>query len=604
MKASSQATPPSSAAGVPNAMQVFQNAAAGQLANDGPLTGSGIDDVMDAYPPLPDMTMADNTADPAANDYPLAIQGLLGGGVSAQPYADALSQPSFDAASPQPDPGPSVADGITAPDMRDPASDDYPLAIQGLLGNGVSAQPYTDALSRLSFDATSPQPNPSPSVADGITAPDMRDPASGDYPLAIQGLLGDGVSAQPYADAVGQLSLDPKSQPADFHMVRPGETLWSITHGDYAEMAAVAQRNGLKLAADGSPIVRPGDLLLIPKTSGSDPAAIGYGRNMIAANTQLRAQQRAAQVAAQAATQKADLELLDRIHPPMSMPANSRPGPDFSSGQLFTPPAGGDPWAPVNPWADLRPKPPGQDYYIDSHGQRYALSEGADGSEITPDNRGQDDWQRKWDEIRRVDGYGPDEQPGMGSFASIGYGYSKLFGASDDVANRWGALGSFADDVGGGLLEGTPYGAKPTAELEEGQWTRPPGWRLPVTKGHWADEPGDSDWISANPTVNAVTGNKPIPFRHGYPDFSQWAQGTYKFDDLTGDDSDFQKVYDRVAKDQGLPNRTAAQQWLSARHLTPHHVPDGATIELIPWDLHKYVPHLGGAFGLRYGGWK
>ena len=73
-------------------MQVFQNAAAGQPANDSPVAGSQIDDAMAPYPSVPDMMSADHGQDSAANAYPLAIQGLLGDGVYAQPYMDAVNR--------------------------------------------------------------------------------------------------------------------------------------------------------------------------------------------------------------------------------------------------------------------------------------------------------------------------------------------------------------------------------------------------------------------------------------------------------------------------------------------------------------------------------
>ncbi len=82
-------------------MQVFQNATAGQPASGGPVMGSGIDDVMAAYPPVADPMAAGDGTDSAASAYPLAIQGLLDDGVYAQPYSDALRQLSLDPAGPQ-----------------------------------------------------------------------------------------------------------------------------------------------------------------------------------------------------------------------------------------------------------------------------------------------------------------------------------------------------------------------------------------------------------------------------------------------------------------------------------------------------------------------
>lgn len=132
-------------------------------------------------------------------------------------------------------------------------------------------------------------------------------------------------------------------------------------------------------------------------------------------------------------------------------------------------------------------------------------------------------------------------------------------------------------------------------------WIKPSGWRLPASNGSWSGVAGDSNWISSNPAVNAVTQGQPIPFRNGYPDFSQWSQGTFQIKNLTGQSSDFGLVYDAVAEQFGLGTRTAGQDLLKELGLTPHHVEDGVTIQLVPSDLHRNVPHVGGASGLRNG---
>jgi hypothetical protein len=132
-------------------------------------------------------------------------------------------------------------------------------------------------------------------------------------------------------------------------------------------------------------------------------------------------------------------------------------------------------------------------------------------------------------------------------------------------------------------------------------WIKPAGWRLPATNGEWLGTPGNSGWLSYNDDVNAVTGGQPIPFNNGYPDFSQWSQGSFTFSNLTGTNSDFSLVYQAFADENGLASQTAGQNLLRDLELTPHHVEDGQTIQLIPTPLHSNVPHIGGASILRNG---
>ncbi|MEC1749624.1 T7SS effector LXG polymorphic toxin [Bacillus mojavensis] len=130
-----------------------------------------------------------------------------------------------------------------------------------------------------------------------------------------------------------------------------------------------------------------------------------------------------------------------------------------------------------------------------------------------------------------------------------------------------------------------------------------PRTRLPRTKGRWEGTPGNSKWYSDKPEVNAVTKGKPIVFKDNRPIFTPWSKGTIKFKkgELTGENSDFAKVYKRIKKMKGFKTQAEAEDWLKyTAKLTPHHL-DNKTIQLIPTALHKNVPHIGSASDLRRG---
>ncbi|MHA6167122.1 T7SS effector LXG polymorphic toxin [Bacillus mojavensis] len=130
-----------------------------------------------------------------------------------------------------------------------------------------------------------------------------------------------------------------------------------------------------------------------------------------------------------------------------------------------------------------------------------------------------------------------------------------------------------------------------------------PRTRLPRTKGRWEGTPGNSKWYSDKPEVNAVTKGKPIVFKDNRPIFTPWSKGTIKFKkgELTGENSDFAKVYKRIKKMKGFKTQAEAEYWLKyTAKLTPHHL-DNKTIQLIPTALHKNVPHIGSASDLRRG---
>ncbi|MCY8928819.1 T7SS effector LXG polymorphic toxin [Bacillus subtilis] len=130
-----------------------------------------------------------------------------------------------------------------------------------------------------------------------------------------------------------------------------------------------------------------------------------------------------------------------------------------------------------------------------------------------------------------------------------------------------------------------------------------PRTRLPRTKGRWEGTPGNGKWYSDKPEVNAVTKGEPVVFKDNRPIFTPWSKGTIKFKkgELTGENSDFSKVYKRIKKMKGFKTQAEAEDWLKyTAKLTPHHL-DNETIQLIPTALHKNVPHIGSASDLRGG---
>ena len=123
---------------------------------------------------------------------------------------------------------------------------------------------------------------------------------------------------------------------------------------------------------------------------------------------------------------------------------------------------------------------------------------------------------------------------------------------------------------------------------------------MPKSNGQWIEgTPGNGLWKSDIPEVNAITKNKPIPFKDGKPDFSLWQHGDdIKVKGLTGADSDFGKIYQQMVDDMGFKTKNEAKLWLSQNNLTPHHF-DNETVKLIPTDLHGNIPHKGSASDLR-----
>jgi hypothetical protein len=156
-----------------------------------------------------------------------------------------------------------------------------------------------------------------------------------------------------------------------------------------------------------------------------------------------------------------------------------------------------------------------------------------------------------------------------------------------------------AKEIADGLEDEYKKGSE---KLQETARKENPRKRVPRTDGRWEGQPGNGVWYSDNPKLNAITSGKPIKFANGRAQLSEWAKETLKFKpgQLNGGRADRGLIYDRIAKDKKLPNRQAAQDYLTREELTPHHA-DNTTIELVPTALHKNLPHIGSASDLRGG---
>ncbi len=116
--------------------------------------------------------------------------------------------------------------------------------------------------------------------------------------------------------------------------------------------------------------------------------------------------------------------------------------------------------------------------------------------------------------------------------------------------------------------------------------TNPYGSRLPAD-GTWTGTRGNSAWTpdpksARAKKINSVTDGKPIPFKDGYPDFSEYATHRVRIDMKGNHSSDFTAAN----KAANLKETPEGMVW--------HHHQDGVTMELLPKKLHNNTPHAGG----------
>ncbi|MEI7869943.1 MAG: HNH endonuclease [Candidatus Methylumidiphilus sp.] len=135
-----------------------------------------------------------------------------------------------------------------------------------------------------------------------------------------------------------------------------------------------------------------------------------------------------------------------------------------------------------------------------------------------------------------------------------------------------------------------------------GSHTPKKGWESSGERGNGPWNPGksgmDSDKVKE---IESVTQGKPVNFKEGYPDFSEYTYQAKGVDGkaISGDveielskagnrEQDFARARVAMAEKLGL------NEFEEPRHWTWHHMEDGTTMQLLPTNLHKNVPHTGG----------
>lgn len=125
-------------------------------------------------------------------------------------------------------------------------------------------------------------------------------------------------------------------------------------------------------------------------------------------------------------------------------------------------------------------------------------------------------------------------------------------------------------------------------------------------QGTWSGEPGRSDFTPNDPVALVRAGYRPIPYRNGYPDFSEFAEGRAllpRNQYAIPDRALHERLADRaLARSRGwmLPNnepdvaRAVAFRNNPADPMTWHHVEGDNVMLLVPRPIHRAGQHAGG----------
>lgn len=167
----------------------------------------------------------------------------------------------------------------------------------------------------------------------------------------------------------------------------------------------------------------------------------------------------------------------------------------------------------------------------------------------------------------------------------------------DAAAIRVKRAAKKGEDLGEELIQRCPMEVN-----RYGTHTPKKGWEGSGERGNGPWNPNqsgmDTDKVKE---IESITQGKPITFKEGYPDLSEYTYQAKGVDGKTisGDvEIQMSRTGDRE-KDFAMARKAMADklgldEFEEPRNLTWHHVEDGTTMQLVPKQLHKNVPHTGG----------
>jgi len=164
------------------------------------------------------------------------------------------------------------------------------------------------------------------------------------------------------------------------------------------------------------------------------------------------------------------------------------------------------------------------------------------------------------------------------------------------------------DPIVEGMHEVDPLGKEPHQQrLPSAKDIDPAVSPENARSGFWGDEQarGNTPWYADNKVVNQITDYKAVRFKDGYPVFDRYTEQTVHLEKMSGGDVDFiladrelARRYGRLKAD-GTPNQRWAEDYRRLTAQTWHHHQDGVRMQLVPTNLHKRIPHAGGASRAR-----